>query len=55
MTGDWQILDSARIPLHKMAKIDCLYVAKWSFRGDVKILRARSRRTVPYVFSARGI
>ena len=51
MTGDWQILGSARIPLHEMVKIDYLYVANWSFWGDVKILA----RTVLYVFSARGM
>jgi exopolysaccharide biosynthesis polyprenyl glycosylphosphotransferase len=51
MTGHWQILGSARIPLHEMVKIDYLYVANWSFWGDVKILA----RTVLYVFSARGM
>jgi len=51
MTGDWQILGSARIPLHEMVKIDYLYVANWSFWGDIKILV----RTVLYVMSARGM
>ncbi|MDX6723269.1 MAG: hypothetical protein QOD73_1673 [Solirubrobacteraceae bacterium] len=51
MTGDWQILGSARIPLQEMVKIDYLYVANWSFWGDVKILA----RTVLYVLSARGM
>ncbi len=51
MTGDWQILGSARIPLHEMVKIDYLYVANWSFWGDMKILA----RTVLYVFNARGM
>jgi exopolysaccharide biosynthesis polyprenyl glycosylphosphotransferase len=51
MTGDWQILGSARIPLHEMVKIDYLYVANWSYWGDVKILA----RTVLYVFGARGM
>jgi exopolysaccharide biosynthesis polyprenyl glycosylphosphotransferase len=51
MTGDWQILGSARIPLHEMVKIDYLYVANWSFWGDVKILA----RTLLYVLSARGM
>ena len=50
MTGDWQILGSARIPLHEMVKIDYLYVTNWSLWGDVKILA----RTVLYVFGARG-
>jgi exopolysaccharide biosynthesis polyprenyl glycosylphosphotransferase len=51
MTGDWQILGSARIPLDEMVKIDYLYVANWSFWGDVKILA----RTMLYVLSARGM
>jgi exopolysaccharide biosynthesis polyprenyl glycosylphosphotransferase len=51
MTGDWQILGSARIPLHEMVKIDYLYVANWSLWGDVKILA----RTILYVFGARGM
>jgi exopolysaccharide biosynthesis polyprenyl glycosylphosphotransferase len=51
MTGDWQILGSARIPLHEMVKIDYLYVANWSLWGDVKILA----RTILYVLSARGM
>jgi lipopolysaccharide/colanic/teichoic acid biosynthesis glycosyltransferase len=50
MTGDWQILGSARIPLHEMVKIDYLYVTNWSLWGDVKILA----RTVLYVFGARS-
>jgi exopolysaccharide biosynthesis polyprenyl glycosylphosphotransferase len=51
MTGDWQILGSSRIPLNEMVKIDYLYVANWSFWGDVKILA----RTVLYVLNARGM
>jgi lipopolysaccharide/colanic/teichoic acid biosynthesis glycosyltransferase len=51
MTGDWQILGSARIPLHEMVKIDYLYVANWSLWGDIKILA----RTILYVLSARGM
>jgi exopolysaccharide biosynthesis polyprenyl glycosylphosphotransferase len=51
MTGPWQILGSARIPLHEMVKIDYLYVANWSFWEDVKILA----RTVVYVLHGRGM
>ncbi len=51
MTGHWQILGSARIPLHEMVKIDYLYVANWSFWGDVKILL----RTVPYMLRRGGM
>jgi exopolysaccharide biosynthesis polyprenyl glycosylphosphotransferase len=48
MTGHWQILGSSRIPLEEMVKIDYLYVATWSFWGDLKILL----RTVPYMLRA---
>lgn len=51
MTGQWQILGSARIPLQEMVKIDYLYVANWSLWGDVKILV----RTVPYMLARRGM
>jgi len=51
MTGPWQILGSARIPLHEMVKIDYLYVANWSFWGDVKILA----RTIVYVLRGQGM
>jgi exopolysaccharide biosynthesis polyprenyl glycosylphosphotransferase len=51
MTGHWQILGSARIPLSEMVKIDYLYVANWSLWGDVKILL----RTVPYLLRRRGM
>ena len=51
MTGHWQILGSARIPLGEMVGIDYLYVANWSLWTDVKILL----RTVPYVLSRNGM
>jgi lipopolysaccharide/colanic/teichoic acid biosynthesis glycosyltransferase len=50
MTGPWQVLGSARIPLGEMVKIDYLYVANWSLWNDIKILL----RTVLYVIGARG-
>ena len=50
MTGHWQILGSARIPLHEMVKIDYLYVTNWSLWNDVKILV----RTIPYVAGRQG-
>ncbi|NUT56863.1 MAG: exopolysaccharide biosynthesis polyprenyl glycosylphosphotransferase, partial [Thermoleophilia bacterium] len=34
MTGHWQILGSAKIPLHEMVGIDYLYVANWSLWTD---------------------
>jgi exopolysaccharide biosynthesis polyprenyl glycosylphosphotransferase len=51
MTGHWQILGSARVPLHEMVGIDYLYVANWSLWSDLKILL----RTVPYVIARRGM
>jgi len=51
MTGHWQILGSARVPLHEMVGIDYLYVANWSLWTDLKILL----RTVPYVLARRGM
>jgi len=50
MTGPWQVLGSARIPLHEMISIDYLYVSNWSLWADVKILL----RTVPLVVLRRG-
>jgi exopolysaccharide biosynthesis polyprenyl glycosylphosphotransferase len=50
MTGPWQILGAARIPLREMVAIDYLYVTNWSLWGDVKILL----RTVPCVVARRG-
>jgi exopolysaccharide biosynthesis polyprenyl glycosylphosphotransferase len=50
MTGHWQVLGSARIPLSEMVSIDYLYVANWSLWNDVKILL----RTIPVVVGRRG-
>ena len=51
MTGHWQILGSARIPLHEMVGIDYLYVANWSLWTDMKIML----RTIPYMLARRGV
>jgi exopolysaccharide biosynthesis polyprenyl glycosylphosphotransferase len=51
MTGPWQILGPARVPLREMMAIDYLYVANWSLWKDVKILL----RTVPHVLGRRGL
>ncbi len=51
MTGPWQILGPARVPLREMVAIDYLYVANWSLWSDVKILL----RTVPHVLGRRGL
>jgi exopolysaccharide biosynthesis polyprenyl glycosylphosphotransferase len=51
MTGRWQTLGSARIPLAEMVKIDYLYVANWSLWADLKILL----ETVVCVAGRRGL
>ncbi|HEY2202398.1 MAG TPA: sugar transferase, partial [Solirubrobacteraceae bacterium] len=51
MTGHWQILGPARVPLGEMVAIDYLYVANWSLWKDIKILL----RTVPHVLGRRGL
>ena len=51
ITGPWQILGPARVPLREMGAMDYLYVANWSLWGDVKILL----RTVSHVLARRGL
>jgi exopolysaccharide biosynthesis polyprenyl glycosylphosphotransferase len=51
MTGHWQIMGSARVPMDEMVSIDYLYVANWSLWSDVKILA----RTLPYVLGRGGL
>jgi exopolysaccharide biosynthesis polyprenyl glycosylphosphotransferase len=51
ITGNWQILGPARVPLHQMAMIDYLYAGNWSLWTDVKILL----RTVRHVLARRGL
>jgi exopolysaccharide biosynthesis polyprenyl glycosylphosphotransferase len=51
MTGRWQVLGSARIPLQEMVKLDYLYVANWSLWLDVKIML----RTIGFVLMRRGM
>jgi exopolysaccharide biosynthesis polyprenyl glycosylphosphotransferase len=51
MTGDWQVMGAARIPLQEMVAIDYLYVANWSLWSDMKCLL----RTVPYMVHRRGL
>ena len=51
MTGVWQVLGSARVPLDDMVKMDYLYRANWSLWLDVKILA----RTFAHVCSRRGL
>lgn len=51
ITGPWQILGPARVPLKEMVALDYLYVANWSLWADVKLLL----RTVPHVVGRRGL
>ena len=51
MTGHWQVLGSARVPIEEMVKLDYLYAANWSLWGDVRLIV----RTMPIVFGRRGI
>jgi len=51
MTGHWQILGPARVPLTEMVAIDYLYVANWSLWKDIKIML----RTVPHVLGRHGL
>jgi exopolysaccharide biosynthesis polyprenyl glycosylphosphotransferase len=51
ITGHWQILGPARVPLREMAAIDYLYVGNWSLWTDVKVLL----RTVLHVLARRGL
>jgi exopolysaccharide biosynthesis polyprenyl glycosylphosphotransferase len=51
MTGYWQVLGSARIPLEEMVELDCLYVQNWSAWSDIKLLF----RTVSFVCGRRGM
>jgi exopolysaccharide biosynthesis polyprenyl glycosylphosphotransferase len=51
MTGHWQILGPARVPLREMVAIDYLYVANWSLWTDIKIML----RTVPHVLGRHGL
>jgi exopolysaccharide biosynthesis polyprenyl glycosylphosphotransferase len=51
MTGPWQVLGGARLPLDEMTQLDYLYAANWSLWLDVKILL----RTVPHVLQRRSL
>ena len=51
MTGYWQVLGSARVPLEEMVRLDYSYVQNWSAWEDVMLLM----RTVPLVARRRGV
>jgi len=50
ITGRWQTLGPARVPLSEMVKIDYLYIANWSPWADFKIIA----ETVGFVVRRRG-
>ena len=50
ITGRWQTLGSARVPLAEMVKIDYLYIANWSPWADFKIIV----ETIGYLARGRG-
>ena len=50
LTGRWQTLGAARVPLSEMVKIDYLYIASWSLWTDFKIII----ETIGYVARGRG-
>ena len=51
ITGYWQVLGSARIPVREMVKLDYLYLANWSLWNDVRLIL----RTIPLVLRRRGL
>ncbi|HEX7300582.1 MAG TPA: exopolysaccharide biosynthesis polyprenyl glycosylphosphotransferase [Solirubrobacteraceae bacterium] len=51
MTGVWQVMGSARVPMHEMVELDNLYVLSWSPWLDLKILL----RTLGFVLARRGL
>jgi lipopolysaccharide/colanic/teichoic acid biosynthesis glycosyltransferase len=51
MTGHWQVLGGARIPLEEMVAIDCRYISNWTLWSDLETLA----RTVPCVLARRGL
>jgi exopolysaccharide biosynthesis polyprenyl glycosylphosphotransferase len=51
VSGYWQVLGSARIPLEEMVKLDYLYIANWSVWGDLKLML----RTVAVVVQRQGM
>jgi lipopolysaccharide/colanic/teichoic acid biosynthesis glycosyltransferase len=51
MTGVWQVMGSARVPMDEMVELDNLYVLSWSPWLDLKILV----RTLHVVVAQRGL
>ena len=51
MTGSWQVLGSARLPLQEMVALDYLYIVNWTLWQDVQILL----RTAAFVLRRQGL
>lgn len=51
ITGHWQVLGSARVPIEEMVKLDFLYVANWSLWRDIVLIV----RTLPLTLRRRGM
>jgi exopolysaccharide biosynthesis polyprenyl glycosylphosphotransferase len=51
MSGVWQVMGSARVPLNEMVELDNLYVLSWSPWLDLKILL----RTAAFVLARKGM
>ena len=51
MTGYWQVMGSARLPLDEMVKLDYAYVQNWSAWHDIQLLL----RTIGFVAARRGL
>jgi len=45
VTGPWQVLGRNAIPFEEMMWLDCMYVGRWSFATDLRLLA----RTIPAV------
>lgn len=51
ITGRWQVEGRNQLPFGEMMRLDALYVAEWSFWGDLCLLA----RTIPEVLRPRGV
>lgn len=49
ITGPWQVAGRNELSFEEMMRLDSLYVARWSFRGDLRLLA----RTVPAVLRSQ--
>jgi lipopolysaccharide/colanic/teichoic acid biosynthesis glycosyltransferase len=51
LTGPWQIAGRNELPFEEMMRLDCLYVAQWSFCGDLRLLA----RTLPAIIQPERV